>query len=96
MTERLILLAESPREPGAAEIQLSFADQEQRGQDPLRRVLAGFVLDWALERPQALAVGTGLQALTATMEAEVTAAYGPQGRRDPARTPIRQATRPAR
>jgi hypothetical protein len=93
MTERLILLAESPREPGAAEIQLSFADQEQRGQDPLRRVLA---LDWALERPQALAVGTGLQALTATMEAEVTAACGPQGRRDPARTAIRQATRPAR
>ena len=37
----------------------------------------------------ALAVGTGLQVLTAMMEVDVTAACGPRGRHDPARTATR-------
>jgi hypothetical protein len=37
----------------------------------------------------ALAVGTGLRVLTAMMEAEVTAACGPEGRHDPARSATR-------
>ena len=37
----------------------------------------------------ALAVGTGLQVLTAMMEADVTAVCGPKGRHDPARTATR-------
>jgi transposase-like protein len=37
----------------------------------------------------ALAVGTGLQVLTAMMEADVTAACGPKGRHDPGRTATR-------
>src|SRR3954454_14560711 len=37
----------------------------------------------------ALAVGTGLQVLTAMMEADVTAACGPKGRHDPARIATR-------
>jgi putative transposase len=37
----------------------------------------------------ALAVGTGLQVLTAMMEADVIAACGPKGRHDPARTATR-------
>ena len=37
----------------------------------------------------ALAVGTGLQVMTAIMEADVTAACGPKGRHDPERTAIR-------
>jgi hypothetical protein len=37
----------------------------------------------------ALAVGTGLQVLTAMMEADVAAACGPKGRHDPARTATR-------
>jgi putative transposase len=37
----------------------------------------------------ALAVGTGLQVMTAIMEADVTAACGPKGRHDPERTAVR-------
>jgi putative transposase len=37
----------------------------------------------------ALAVGTGLQVMTAMMEADVSAACGPKGRHDPARTATR-------
>ena len=37
----------------------------------------------------ALAVGAGLQVLTAMMEADVIAACGPKGRHDPARTATR-------
>jgi len=37
----------------------------------------------------ALAVGTGLQVMTAMMEADVTAVCGPKGRHDPARTVTR-------
>ena len=37
----------------------------------------------------AVAVGTGLQVLTAMMEADVTAVCGPKGRHDPARTATR-------
>ena len=37
----------------------------------------------------ALAVGTGLQVMTALMEADVTAVCGPRGRHDPERTATR-------
>jgi putative transposase len=37
----------------------------------------------------ALAVGAGLQVMTAMMDADVTAAAGPKGRHDPARTAVR-------
>lgn len=37
----------------------------------------------------ALAVGTGLQVMTAMMEADVTAACGPKGRHDPERIATR-------
>ena len=41
----------------------------------------------------ALAVGTGLQVMTAIMEADVTAACGPKGRHDPERTATRHGPR---
>ena len=47
--------------------------------------LAGEVREGLL----ALAVGTGLQVMAALMEADVTAACGPKGRRDPERAAVR-------
>ena len=42
----------------------------------------------------ALAVGAGLQVMTALMEADVTAAAGPKGRHDPARDSVRHGSGP--
>jgi putative transposase len=40
----------------------------------------------------ALAVGAGLQVMTAMMDADVIAAVGPRGKHDPARAAVRQGT----
>jgi len=42
----------------------------------------------------ALAVGAGLQVMSALMDADVTALAGPKGRHDPARTAVRHGTGP--
>jgi putative transposase len=64
-------------------------DTNQGGAPETVSVALAELASEAQEALLALAVGTGLQVMAAMMEADVTAACGPKGRRDPARATTR-------